>query len=151
MKNASRNRKQAQQSPLVQYTNIHYHNTCIYCGCPSTCNDHVPPLSRIDDYMALQPNRPVFLLVPACTRCNSKLSDSLQRSLIERIDNLKDLLQRQLARKGKTAVWSDKELNDLGPNLRSMIGAHMVIDNELQQSIDFECDWNFILEQIEGL
>lgn len=50
---------------------------CFYCGDRATCTDHVPALSTVD---VLSPKRLVghrLLLIPACTHCNSILSNKM--------------------------------------------------------------------------
>lgn len=104
------------------YTHPDGYHVCVYCGDPADSVDHVPPSSRVSDYQALGLEKEEYLLVKACRSCNKLLSDSLQDSIISRIDELKRRLKKRKAY-WTADDWSEEDLEELGPNLRSLIGA----------------------------
>lgn len=97
---------------------------CVYCGSPAETVDHVPPVSRIHDYRALRTNES-YLRLKCCEPCNTMLGDSLQGDVLERIDVAKRLLRKKLGRKDVGYLWTEEDLNGLGKNLRSAVGASM--------------------------
>lgn len=93
---------------------------CVYCGDPADCRDHVPPLSRVDDYHAIGLIREQYIKVPCCAECNRLASDSLQDNILDRVEHIKNKLARKYVRRLHTE-WDLDELDELGPNLRSAI------------------------------
>jgi len=110
---------------------------CVYCGEPADTLDHVPPLSRVDDYRALGVHRERYLLVKSCKPCNVALGDSLQNDVLERIEVIKRRLRKKLGRRDTGYVWSDDDLTELGPNLRSHVGSAMRKTESLVRRIDY--------------
>jgi len=108
--------------------------TCIYCGQPADTIDHVPPVSRIDDYRAMDKVRELFVTVHCCRQCNNILGNSLQPTIIDRCEYLKDKLARRMTR---VTLWSDDELGDIGPNLRSKLIENNRRDKMLSDRVNY--------------
>lgn len=70
-----RRRKDGSIAGLYYTKKFRWLNTCVYCGQPATCKDHVFPL-HISAKLNMQSDRVRFELkgglyiVPCCTSCN---------------------------------------------------------------------------------
>lgn len=122
---------------LIQGERGPFYPLCVYCGAPATCRDHVPPLSRIDDYRALRLRRELFLLVPSCDNCNLLLGSTLQTNIFERIEYLKDILSRKHKKKLDRAEWDDDEVLELGRYLRSFVAVETAKDLNTRKRIEY--------------
>ena len=87
----------------------------------ANCFDHQPPISRVDDYRALRLAREVYIKVPACNDCNTLAADFLTETILDRNDLVKHRIQKKNNRLLRSQVWSDKEIDKLGKNLRSYV------------------------------
>lgn len=96
---------------------------CVYCGSPADTRDHVPPITRVNDYRSIGLKNEQYLLVPCCKSCNSYLNDSLQDNIFDRIEHLKDILASKFSKQLKEVEWDDDELEELGDNLRSFVSS----------------------------
>ena len=94
---------------------------CVYCGRPAGTRDHVPPLSRVDDYDAMHLKYPVYIKVPACDRCNNLGGSEVEASFMDRAEAIKNKLARRYTRYMSMPEWTEKEINELGRNLRSKV------------------------------
>ena len=101
---------------------------CAYCNEGSTCFDHSPAISKCDKIykkifkeLGFQ-----FLKIPACTACNSKLSDRNLIGYTERLDFLLTDLDKSLS---KTELWSEEELDELGDMMRAYVEAKQFQNN----------------------
>lgn len=97
---------------------------CAYCGDPADSIDHVPPVSRVDDYRALALRNEAFLKVPACKECNDLAGDVLDESFLQRAERVKDSIGRKAEKYLRRIEWDEEELQELGPNLRSKVEEH---------------------------
>lgn len=87
-----------------------FRNSCFYCGEIATELDHVPPVSRIYDYIAIY-DRHTPLLVPSCSECNQMLHDSLQSDVFTRFDDCKKLLTSRLSKYIRYGnIWTEEDL-----------------------------------------
>lgn len=86
--------------------------TCFYCGQPADTVDHVPPLSRVNDYRSLKLEREIYVKVACCGECNTLLGNSLQESIVEREDHLKELLADKYKRLTKCLNWTKEALDE---------------------------------------
>lgn len=86
---------------------------CFYCGNLADGWDHVPPLSRVNDYKALHLVHEIYFKVPCCAECNCILSNSLQDTLEDRIEYLKDELGLKY-RKLLSTIWTEKRVKREG-------------------------------------
>lgn len=98
-------------------------NVCSYCGDPADTLDHCPPLMlaylRGTDWFDVRGLR--FYLFPACRECNSSLGQCRKLSLDDRRELLRKKYWRKYWRVVDAADWSEAEVDDLGPNLRSVL------------------------------
>lgn len=86
--------------PEYHVINIKYQNTivCYYCGMPATGYDHVPPLSKCDDYVIRckqQDVKPQLLKLSCCGECNILLGPTHTRNLEERLKLLRQRIRRK--------------------------------------------------------
>lgn len=110
---------------------------CLYCGDPADQIDHVPPITRVDDYRAMHSGSEKYYRVKACKPCNEMLSNSLQHDIIERIDEAKRILRKKLGRRDVVYLWADEDLLTLGKNLRSKIASDMRKTESLVRRIEY--------------
>ena len=75
-------------------------NVCVYCGCPTTGKDHFPPLMHAHRCQS------GHIIVPCCYECNSIAGDTLQISIPDRADYIKNKLYQKHKIIGS---WKDPE------------------------------------------
>jgi hypothetical protein len=109
----------------------------MYCGQPADTLDHVPPVSRISDYEALRLDRERYFLVRSCADCNVVLGNSLQETILQRAEYLKDRLEQKHRNKLKAQEWDEEELQELGPRLRSSVRAQIRTATRIRARIDY--------------
>lgn len=122
---------------------------CVYCGDPADTTDHVPPISRVEDYRAMGPGREIYLLVKSCRPCNQLIGSDLHADIFERIEAVKYRLKRKMRGNDSALQWSDEELKKLGKNLRSQVIASMRKIDGLQRRIDYKGGYRAILAFIK--
>ncbi len=118
---------------------------CVYCGDPADTMDHVPPISRVEDYRAIRHGREDYLLVKSCRPCNSLLGSDVHSDIFERIEALKYRLIKKMKGNDSALQWSDEELKGLGKNLRSQVVASMKKIDGIQRRIDYKGGYRAIL------
>lgn len=91
---------------------------CTYCGEAADTMDHVPPISRVDDYRALNMKHELYLKVACCKSCNSRLGNSLQNTLLDRISVAKSFLEKKYKKELKVAVFTKDELKEFSGTLK---------------------------------
>lgn len=139
----TRNRKTAKEryshlyrlAPSERSDTAFRYAMCVYCGDPADTVDHVPPLSRVDDYRSLGPCRERYLLVKSCSPCNAPLGDSVQASLLERVEYLKERLSARLPK--RRARWTEEDIQRLGRNLRSLVASQVDKQTKLEARISY--------------
>lgn len=91
---------------------------CYYCGDLATCYDHTIPVSYL-----IKTREHLFdiPLLPSCTECNNLLGSFLFKSLEDRKAFVKKKLKKKYNKVLKSALWSEEELNELGPELQMTI------------------------------
>ena len=123
---------------------------CVYCGDPADTIDHVPPLSRVEDYRALGVVER-YLRVKACRPCNLVLGATLQHDVFERIDEAKQIFRKRLGKRDTGYVWAEDDLVALGPNLRSHVGSAMRKTQSLIRRIDYRGGYRAILGMVRDI
>jgi hypothetical protein len=88
--------------------------SCVYCGDYYQCRDHVIPVS----WTGLPRKYSSGDVVPSCNECNLFLSNRPIFNIPERADYLIAIYQRKRLHFFKFPKWSDKEVSDLGYNIR---------------------------------
>lgn len=99
-------------------------NNCIYCGDISNVFDHVPPISKVENINIEEFKNDGFnfYLYPSCQECNSLLSNVMIIDLFDRMNFLFDKYT-EIAKK-LDQLWDQKQIDELGPNLKSVILAN---------------------------
>lgn len=106
---------------------------CYYCGADANTKDHVPPKSAVDAVGSTKYKR--FILVRACLWCNSKLGAKQLLTLVERRDYIKKVLRQEL--ETMEALWTEEELESLGPMLRDLVKARLLKRDSLSQRVNW--------------
>jgi len=99
---------------------------CYYCGMPALTIDHTIPKIILK---SLAGQRKVLeeligerkLTVSSCRECNSLLSSSYQKTLIERKSYLKFKLTYKYQKLLDMPKWTKEEIKELGPDLKQDI------------------------------
>ena len=104
---------------------------CTYCGEMAEGRDHTIPqsyhrLNTIISVDGVTVNPVVCVCVPCCKSCNSILGDSPEWILGRRVLELKRrMIDGRYGRLLGQVIWTDEELDELGPTLRS----HVEVEN----------------------
>jgi hypothetical protein len=103
-------------------------NICYYCGQPGDSIDHVIPQYVLRQLAALADVnitkdilRQRALKVWACRECNCLAGASLQDSLVERKQFIKEKLKKRYKKIIELPKWDDDELSEMGYFLRQYI------------------------------
>jgi hypothetical protein len=108
----------------IEAANKFQSESCYYCGQPANSIDHVPPRSTRKMYDRSNVPCPYkFYELPACRECNAALNDNLCTPR-ERKAYIGDWLRRRYKQILNMPNWTDEELAELSPALKSR-----VIDN----------------------
>lgn len=120
---------------------------CYYCGDYADTLDHVPPLNSVENMRMEEWHKQKlpFVLIRACTSCNSKLGSKPIYSILERVANIIHKLEKEYE-KVMDNKWSDTELKELGKNLKSIVSAYDVKTAKLQSRLNF-AHWRFAHEE----
>jgi len=105
----------------LEHTGEYY--KCIYCGDPADTVDHVPPLSRAHDYETLNLANTRYIKVHCCRECNGIAGASLQESIIQRVEYVKDRLARVHRSDFMASEWDEEEIDELGPTMKAHLKA----------------------------
>lgn len=105
---------------------------CFYCGDIASTIDHVPPLTRVDDYKAYKLLHEMYIKVPACNECNRMLGSSLQESIELRIEHAKDLLSRRHSNLLRN-LWTQQRLDD--EEMTGSLRSHLLKASRSQQRL----------------
>lgn len=93
-------------------------SSCHYCGEPATCEDHVIPHSLTHRQDTNRTGYGVDTL-PACSECNTLLTNHIHDSLYERQERVYQCLTLRYSKEIKGEAWTQEELDELGYTLRS--------------------------------
>ena len=106
---------------------------CAYCGSAwDICRDHVIPTSYLREKRRYEGD----WLVPSCRECNSTLGNELIFNVPDRAYWLLQAYKRKHRKILKSIPWSEEELEDIGPTLRSAIESQEKARNSLTQRIN---------------
>lgn len=125
---------------------------CFYCGCIPNDWDHVPPVTRYHDYIAIYDKHPP-LKVPCCSECNGLLHNTLQPDLYQRFAELKVKLTKKIGkyvRMGNLWTPEDIEYGEYTGNLFKSLAAIENMAKICQERLAYD-HWNISLggENIE--
>lgn len=103
---------------------------CAYCLKKAIQYDHVPAITLLEniDLEVYRKKGGKLLLYPACKMCNTFLSNHESVSLYDRLDHLAKKYNQRLNR---MESWSDRDIEEMGPNMRAYIEAKRYKTNEL--------------------
>ena len=91
---------------------------CVYCGLPAGTKDHLIPKTWTGEA-----RRHRVAVVPACAECNSAIGDRHGFGVHERRGVAHDHLRRKHRRVLAAPDWTQADLDELGPGLRSSVEA----------------------------
>lgn len=128
------------------YSFLSQENRCMYCGVPSECIDHVPPINWVESLGSkyFKEKGIQLYFVNSCVDCNSKLSDLALFTILDR----KIYLFGRYSKKHRKILlapdWSEEELKSLSRNLAQKIRHKMKKKKFLLERL------NFLREPVEG-
>lgn len=113
---------------------------CYYCGQPATDLEHVIPrsvLRKLSGSPGVKQEliRGRVLTVRSCHECNMLVGASVQETLIERKEYLKDRLRKRYRKLLDTPDWTDEEIAELGDGLRRHIHAQETLKATIRARI----------------
>jgi ferredoxin len=117
---------------------------CVYCGMPSDDVDHVPPLSRAETLLDLDPDIPLWT-VPACSTCNRWLGSAPTHTVGGRRSIIISKLAKLASGRG-FACWTEEELSEIGPNMQREIRSKMRQDDLLLSRLQWARDMPVLLD-----
>ncbi len=96
---------------------------CFYCGDPAEGLDHVPPISMIDNmpYEKRKRDKIPAVTLACCSECNSALSSRRLQTVDDRLLFLESYYDAKF--KKQNAMWSEEEIEELGPSLQQSVRA----------------------------
>jgi len=98
---------------------------CAYCGEDAECLDHVIPYSYTSAVSSKKRKggSDVGFKIPACSQCNSILSDKIFRNIVERKEYVHKRLRKILHRYNAVVQWDESEMAEMGWALRQAVEA----------------------------
>lgn len=96
---------------------------CVYCGEVANSRDHFIPRAfqqRIEQLGWAKKGR---LIVPACIECNSTAGSKVFRTITEKRAYIHGQYRRKYRKLLEAPVWTNEEIAELGPVLRSHVVA----------------------------
>lgn len=96
---------------------------CFYCGDPASCLDHLPSLSLMPDISLeeIKKRKIACSLLTVCEECNSSSSAKKHFYPIDRLVFLESHYEKQF--KKMKSLWTNDEIEELGPSLKEYIKA----------------------------
>lgn len=105
---------------------------CYYCGVPADTIDHVPPRAYRDVAMDLGYKQH---LVKACRECNNILQARALWTPAKRKKFIKRYLRRKYKKYLEQPGWHHEDMEELGPNLQSIIKQSQSIKTVILQRL----------------
>ena len=111
---------------------------CTYCGAWDGDNrDHVVPVSYNHNVSRKVTNKVSYRgTVPCCRECNVLLSDRLYFSIPSRAAYLLGTYERRYKKLLKQPDWTEDELEELGPSMRTSIIQSMKDKQEVRRQFE---------------
>lgn len=121
---------------------------CVYCGVIAGTKDHLLPRTWTGEAV-----RRHVLVVPACGECNSYISDRYAPSITERRKLAHKAIIHRKRRILNIPDWSDDEMAELGPTLRSTIqkGIHDKRLTQARLNWPEDPDYDLRVMQLSGI
>jgi hypothetical protein len=96
-----------------------YYWLCVYCGMPAGTIEHYPPLSKVELYESNGGR--IYITFPSCITCNLLAANVLDETFLDRVERIKDRMAVKYKRYVEKPEWDDRDIEELGPSLRSLI------------------------------
>ena len=109
---------------------------CVYCGMTAQARDHIVPHS----YAAIEGvsrDWQLSKIVPACTECNSLLSNLMHTTIATRALFLVGKLSVRYKKLLASPNWSEEELDELGAALRGHVRGEQSKKKLVQARIEY--------------
>ena len=108
---------------------------CHYCGAPANTKDHIIPVSYLRNMSTNKARRAIGQTVDCCAECNSLLGAKALFTIEERAEEIARMLSRRYKKELDAPVWTDEEIEDLGPSLRESIKGKQFLRNEVMERV----------------
>ena len=121
------------------YEFLSYEEKCMYCGVPSECIDHVPPISWVNSlgtHYFREKNIHLYFIY-ACLECNSKLHDKSLFTIVDRKVYLVDAYNKKYKKLLKLPSWSNEDIKELSPNLQRGLKQKMRKKRFIEEKLKF--------------
>ena len=96
---------------------------CHYCGAPASTKDHIIPIGYNYNQRPDRHRSKGGETVDCCSECNSLLGAKALFSIQERAHEIAECLERRYKKELNAPIWSEEELEELGPTLQKQIKA----------------------------
>jgi hypothetical protein len=116
---------------------------CTYCGQPATSRDHVVPRvfrASLDGLNGVDYDRRLPDTVPACRECNSVLGSRLFPTVVAKRHAMHAALLTRYAKLLVAPNWTQAELDELGPGMRSSVIAMIDAKEHIRERLRWS--WN---------
>lgn len=122
------------RAPDRYYTHVGPRYECAYCGEPSECRDHATPASWLHHHLHLT-EAWRFYTVAACTDCNAAASKFFDITFRQRRARIAKVVRRVNRNLLVTPVWSDDEIDELGPTMKAEVMKGMRERNRVRRRL----------------
>jgi hypothetical protein len=112
---------------------------CAYCGEHAEHQEHLVPYSFISKRNTAhnpQDNWWTWIL-PACAQCNLIAHDQVFPSAFAKRSYIRERLKGKYPEAFVGAVWSDEEIEELGPALRQFVRASQAVNETARQRVEY--------------
>jgi hypothetical protein len=116
---------------------------CMYCGVPADSRDHFVPRSYTNKMRAMGSSVHVSETVPCCRECNSTAGATIFSNVREKRFYIQDKYRNKYAKILNTPDWTQKELDELGPTLKSHVINGLRAKEITKQRIAWRGPWVF--------
>ena len=126
-----------------------FYYLCVYCGEPASERDHVPPITRVDDYRNLHLENELFLKIPCCRECNNFGADILDDGFLSRVERIKDKIARKYSRFMSKSDWDDDEVEELDFTLKTKVLEHGKKGEIALERIEYYAGVDLVLDKLD--
>jgi hypothetical protein len=129
--------------PMGAYARQAVEGECYYCGAPSDTTDHVVPRTHREKLEAtMTPSEWVAFYnrmpdtVPCCHDCNGRKSNLVFDTVPNICAYLHNALESKHRRRLTAPLWSETELDQLGPGLRADVEHQTQYTAEIRRRLE---------------
>jgi len=138
------------------YTNINgdrgdYYYLCVYCGSPASERDHVPPLSRVDDYRSLMLKKEIYIKVPSCVQCNGIGASILDDTFLDRVERIKSKIAEKHKKKISYPEWDEEDLAELDYELKTKVLEGVELKKTITNMVNYYEGVDLVLDHLDVL